>query len=394
MAGNNSRETLRKVQQNDPSLTALRIVDDYNNFHTYGGFYSDNSDDYSTLGAAIANNTHLASLTVILSDSLPLGVANRGFYDGLKANSSISYLELYCGGQNIARGVGQEILKAYQENNSHLTYLRITNANLQSGGDNVIVDTLRSCRNLQRVYLNNCNITNEQLLPIVDAIRGHRIPKELNLFANRIGNAGCEAIATLLIDPNCNLYTLNLENNTINNEGAATIANSLTTNNKMKDLSLMVNQIDQSIEDIFSNVLCNTTSINDIYSSNHTFETLSMGYRHGQQLASLLKLNNDTNKSHVAIKKILKYHPNIDMGPLFEWGMEEDGEQTLKALPYVVSWFGRAEVAVADEEGETYRINDRKLSAIFQFAKVMPLLLEAIANTKADEDKKRKRYDG
>ena len=84
----------------------------------------------------------------------------------------------------------------------------------------------------------------------------------------------------------------------------------------------------------------------------------------------------------------------MDMGPLFEWGMEEDGEQTLKALPYVVSWFGRAEVAVADEEGETYRINDTKLSAIFQFAKAMPILFEGVANTKVDEDKKRKRSDG
>ena len=83
----------------------------------------------------------------------------------------------------------------------------------------------------------------------------------------------------------------------------------------------------------------------------------------------------------------------MDMGPLFEWGMGEDCEQTLKALPYVVSWFGRAKKAVADDEGETYRINHRKLSTIFQFAKAMPMLLEGIANTKVDEDKKRKRSD-
>ena len=84
MVGNNSRETLRKVQQNDPSLTALRIVDNYNNFHTDGEFYSDIGDDYSTLGTAIANNTHLASLAIILSNGLPLGVADRGFLMVLK----------------------------------------------------------------------------------------------------------------------------------------------------------------------------------------------------------------------------------------------------------------------------------------------------------------------
>ena len=65
--------------------------------------------------------------------------------------------------------------------------------------------------------------------------------------------------------------------------------------------------------------------------------------------------------------KILKYHPNMDMGPLFEWGMEEEDEQNLKALPYVINWFERARVAVADEEEEQYKVDGRKLSAIFQY---------------------------
>ena len=125
---NKSQETLRRVTQNDPSLTHLRtnlsLAGD-NNFGAFDGdFYSENSDDYSTLGAAIATNTQLKNLIVLLSDDLPLGVADREFYDGLKSNSSINNLGLHCGGRNIAGGVGQEILQIYQENNSHLTNLR------------------------------------------------------------------------------------------------------------------------------------------------------------------------------------------------------------------------------------------------------------------------------
>ena len=106
---NNSQEILRKATQDDPSLTTIRIVG-YNNYDggDDGEFYSDNSDDYSTLGAAIANNTHLEKLIVWSSDGLPLGVANRGFYDGLKSNSSISNLSLYRDGRNIAGGVAPE----------------------------------------------------------------------------------------------------------------------------------------------------------------------------------------------------------------------------------------------------------------------------------------------
>ena len=108
------------MAQNDPSLTVTGLtLDDYIDSSDDGEFYSDNSDDYSTLGAAIANNTHLERLTVALSDDLPLTVAaDRGFYDGLKSNSSISVVQLCCDGRNIAGGVGQEILKVYQENNA------------------------------------------------------------------------------------------------------------------------------------------------------------------------------------------------------------------------------------------------------------------------------------
>ena len=386
----NSQETLRRVAQDDPSLTELTLDNNYGADDEE--FYSDNSDDYSALGAAIANNTHLETLEVTSSNDLPLGVADREFYDGLTRNSSIHELTLRCCNNNIAGGIVQEILQVYQRNNSHLTEIIIQNASLQNGGENIIVATLRSCRNLQRVELNSCNITDAQLLPIVNAIRGHSMLEELDLYDNNIGNAGCNAIATLLADPNYNLRTLYLGCNTIDNEGAITIANSLSNNNKLQNLYLHGNLIDQTIiQDVFSNVLCNTSNINSLYASNHTLKTLILGGQApGQHFASLLRMNTHTNKSHVAIKKILKFHPNIDMEPLFQWDAE--GEQFLKALPYVINWFERARVAVADEDEEMYNIEERKLSAIFQFAKTMPLLLEGISYISAD-DKKRKRED-
>ena len=384
---NDSRETLRRVTQNDTSLTTLRLVNDSRNYGVADGkFYSDNSDDYSTLGAAIANNTHLDRLAVALSDS-HLGAVDRGFYDGLKANSSINDLTLWCYNGNIAGGVAHKILKAYQENTNHLICLQIERAGLQNGVDQIIGNTLRNCRNLLSVTLNNCNITDAQLLPIVDAVRGHRL-KVLDLCENDIGNAGCGTIATLLADPNCNLRVVHLGNNSIDNEGAITTANSLTNNNLLQKLYLYGNPIDRSVEDIFSNILCNELNINTLHSSNHTLETLRLDHVRGQQLGSLLALNEGTNKCHVAIKKILKYHPKMDMGPFFEW--DADGEHTLKALPYVIDWFERAKVAVADDD-EDYNIERRKLSANFQFAKAMPMLFVPPSHTNNGVNKKRKR---
>ena len=384
----NSHETLRRMNQNDPSLTELRLVGNSYGANV-GEFVSDNSNDYSILGAAVTNNTHLAKLIVHIDD-LPLGVVDRElFHDGLKSNFSISDVQLFCRSQNIAGGAGQEILKAYQWN-GNLTFLVIYYANLRNGGDRVIVDTLRTCRNLQKFDLNHCNITDEQLLPIVDAIRGHRLLEELSLFGNNIGNVGCEAIATLLEDPNCNLRVVHLGNNAFDNEGATTIANSLTTNNKLQKLLLDHNQIDRSVHDVFSNILCNVSNINSVYSSNHALKTLSFGGQPiGQQLGSLLSMNEGANKSHVTIKKILHRYPNIDIEPLFQW--DADGEQTLKALPYVVNWLERARVAVPDDD-EEYNIEERKLSAIFQCARAMPLLFVPPSHIKVDT-KKRKRSE-
>ena len=82
----------------------------------------------------------------------------------------------------------------------------------------------------------------------------------------------------------------------------------------------------------------------------------------------------------------------MDMEQLFEW--DADGEQTLKAFPYVINWFRRAEEAVTGDviTGGDYNIEERKLSAIFQFAKAMPLFFVPACQIKVN-DNKRKRDD-
>ena len=94
------------------------------------------------------------------------------------------------------------------------------------------------------------------------------------------------------------------------------------------------------------------------------------------------------------------------MKPLFTLDLK--GERDLKALPYVLSWFERAAVAVEDEEWiwedyekemvrlervenvirearETYRIKERKLSAVYQFIQAMPLLFVPASHMNVSE---------
>ena len=336
-----------------------------------------------------AENTHLTMMEVRLTQLV--GHPVTGFYDGLKQNSSIHKLKLHCSNSNVAdNGVAHEILKVYQEN-KNLTELWINNADLQNGGDRIVAATLRNSINLKHIDLHECNMTDEQLLPMADAIRGHRSLVQLYLRRNRIGRSGCDAIATLLEDPNSNLHTLGLQSNDIGNEGATILINSLGNNTKLRKLYLNANPIDQCTGDEFTRILCNKSNINSMYSSNHTLEQLGLSHGVGYHLFSLLTMNEGTNKGHVAIKKILKYHPNIDMEPLFEWNMEGDGERDLKALPYIISWFERAKEAIAgDERGGSCSIDAKKLSAIYQFARAMPLLfMPASNNIKGNENKRK-----
>ena len=390
-----SQNTLRRIEQNDAGLSLLWIGNT-NAVWPIFEFISSDASDYSRLGAAIGiNNTHLTKLGVALDDEDPLDAANTEFFNGLKRNLSISDLELHCRNQTLVGGIGHEMLKSYQKISNNLTCLCIKHAVLDNGGGNVIADTLRWCRNLKTIVFGRNNITDEQLLPIVVAIRGgcKTSLEDLHFSFNRIGNAGCHALATLLEDPHCSLQSLYLMRNQYDTEGATAIANSLANNTKLKRLYLDGNLFETSAVDTFCTVLCNTSSVNDTYCSNHTLVVILLSDeqqgQHTDHLATLLKMNKEKSKSQVAIRKILKYHPNIDMEPLFEW--DSDGEQTLKALPYAIDWFGRAEEAVAGvKEREDYMMEQKKLSAIFQFAKAMPLLIVPASNIKVD-NRKRKR---
>ena len=64
----------------------------------------------------------------------------------------------------------------------------------------------------------------------------------------------------------------------------------------------------------FSKLLCDTTSVNNTYLSNHTLETIGGYVVHAMpsDIVEYLKLNNLQNCA-TAICKILDSHPDIDI---------------------------------------------------------------------------------
>ena len=411
-----SSDTLHMIEQNDAELTGIYIGSGHlhdiecDNFVTFGRFASVSSDDSARFSSCITKNTHVTNLLVDL-DNAGVDITDRVIYDGLKQNTSIKLVELKGSHHRIVDMIGQQILNVYHENNTHLSGIKLTRCDISNGGDYLVANTLSRCTYLKKVTLGIMHMTDSQLLPLVEAIRGHRMLEGLELYGNSITNAGCQILSTLLDDTKSILQFLNLYNNDIDSDGATIIINSLSGNNQLRKLYLHGNHpmfdytslVDQNVLDTFSQLVCNTSSINDTYSSNHT-----LSYLPEVDLRSLLKLNAGTNKHHVAIKKILKYHPKFDMTTLFDLAAE--GENNLKALPAIVDWFNKAEEAIVDDDedgsiwksfGEEedssdedsegdYNLDARKLSAIYQFAQAMPLLFVPVSHTK-EVGKKRKR---
>ena len=268
-------------------------------------------------------------------------------------------------------------------NPQNLTFeLTETVDSISNGGSIVkqLLPTFLGGANLQKLILYENKIGDEGATYLVNGLRNNTKLQELELYGNSIGNIGCEAIATLLSNPNCNLQKLSLSQKDIGDQGAVTLANGLTNNIKLQKLDLgdnPINNIDNAVVEAFSRVLCNTSSVSSTFLSNHTLKELDINLVIDPrsmrnlnvawlQLKYLRKLNGSTNKSHIAIKKIFKCHPNIDMEQLFEFGTDDVSH---KALPYVVDWFEKARVTFSKR-----RRKNRKLSAIYQFVQAMPLL--------------------
>ncbi|EJK69901.1 hypothetical protein THAOC_08801 [Thalassiosira oceanica] len=187
--------------------------------------------------------------------------------------------------------------------------------------------------------------------------------QSLNLSHNRISDNGLNALVQRLP---ASVDALYLERNditlarhvllqcNIGDEGTATLADGLRNNQRLTDMSLGGNNITERGWNALSSILCDTSSINATYNSNHALQHLGY-YRIPQDVEMMLRLNKDKSKSHVAANKILQSHPHLDMRPLF--GRE------LGLLPHVVAWL---------EHFAKSRL-DLKLSSIFEFVRAMPM---------------------
>ena len=383
--------------------------------------------DMGWLGYFVGKNNHLKRL-YINSFTPTSGSSLRDvldpFFRGVSSNKSIKKIDL--AGMDMLGGEVFTVLGPFFKNISSLTDIDINNCVWGDEGGRLFALAIGSSTNksLERVTLRNNNISDEGMVDIITALSVHPHLKRLNLVGNGLRENGCvalvtllrcsakelqylyisnndvgdegiealvpalancnqlnelyisdnpsittkgwQSLATILEAPNSNLEVLDMSQNNVNDEPVASFASALANNHTLHTLYLDNNRSITAFGlQAFSNVLCDTTSINSTYLSNHTLYYLGDEFYENAIIGPLLDMNERDDKKEVAVIKILQNHSDFDMQPFFEW--------EFKVLPLVLSWLERASVFEMPEDFEP-NIEPRKLSTIYQFVRGMPVL--------------------
>mmetsp|Transcript_32402 Transcript_32402/g.74017 ORF Transcript_32402/g.74017 Transcript_32402/m.74017 type:complete len:1142 (-) Transcript_32402:94-3519(-) len=264
-------------------------------------------------------------------------------------------------------GAGNELLLAAGE--MRLRKLLLHGCDLNGWSVHSLIRTLRKLqRRLQFFGLESCHLDESVLKLILPSLKNLCELQRVSLQNSNLQNEGCLLLADLLACPQCNIHILDIENTGVDSEGLQAIANVLATNSKLLRLNLSGNSINEECWQTFSQQLCNTEK-NKARLSNHTLRSI----QHpgiSEELLLFLKFNQDTNKKRVVVKKILYHNGHFSMVHFFSWG--------LRLMPNAVNWFDKAQTYFKWDDAPLSAFKDedigrRKLNAIYQFVKEMPL---------------------
>lgn len=255
----------------------------------------------------------------------------------------------------------------------HTLNLGYNMINSNSGAAEILAGALSNNTSLRNFCLRDNAMDDEGLDAITRALAHNRELRVLDLSYNGpITMRGLKSLAALLENENSSLEEICFLGNNVSNEGALVFAQALSKNSKLMKLGLNENHITAEGWSAFSKLLCDPSSVNRTFLSNHTLHHCAPPknaprrslLRMPKDTRTYLKLNGSSmDKKHVAMVKILKYHSEFNMKPLFEWD--------LKALPHAIGWFERADSCTSSDYDS--QIGKMKLSSLYQFIRGLPL---------------------
>ena len=441
----NNRNVLRRIKRNKVDDSNELFIQ--NHYDRVGDYRPEGAYDMRWLGYFVGKNDYLKNLYMRPFEpntGSSVRDAIEPFFRGISSNKSIQTIKFF-GGIDLLGGELFTMLTPFFQNNYNLTNITIYDCDFGDEGGRLFALAIGSCTNksLKKLDLRENTISEEGMVDILTALSVHPNLNYIDLVGNRLSKNGCVALATslqfsakelqylfisyteindegiealvpalatcchlkelfisnnqsitargwnslaaILESPSCNLRELYISGNNINDEVVAAFANVLKKNRTLHTLDLWSNSSITNIGwEAFSKVICDTSSVNATFLSNHTLYDLGHEGNGNEIIGPLLELNESDDKKEVAAIKILQSHDDFDMLPFFEW--------EFKVLPIVLGWLERASEYEMPEDFEP-NVEERKLSTIYQFVRGMPLLYvetrlrEELEDINAEESK-------
>jgi len=231
---------------------------------------------------------------------------------------------------------------------------------------------------LKELDLFECGINDDGLQALAE-VANHC--EELRLSYNdSITATGLIHLSRVLLSARCRLQCVSLNGMDIGDDGAEALGVGLAGNQSLRRLHFDNTDTNLTVRDwsAFSTVLCDTSSINNTYLSNHHYVgELYDDYEDDDDIIDESRVLvysrlNEQHPQYAAKCKILMSHPHLDMKTFLRCD--------LKFLPLAVAWFERAKpcttstirnskgrVLLAGESDEAFQ--SRELTAMYEFVR-------------------------
>eukprot|EP00573_Skeletonema_grethae_P003470 CAMPEP_0201710084 /NCGR_PEP_ID=MMETSP0578-20130828/58445_1 /ASSEMBLY_ACC=CAM_ASM_000663 /TAXON_ID=267565 /ORGANISM="Skeletonema grethea, Strain CCMP 1804" /LENGTH=681 /DNA_ID=CAMNT_0048199095 /DNA_START=38 /DNA_END=2084 /DNA_ORIENTATION=- len=356
--------------------------------------------------AGLASNTSLKELEFFMDDFSLAAEGLSSLSEWLQSlPMTLQLLNVQCcrindeGLQAFAKGAAFHCRELDLEGNESITatgLILLDDFSLAAEGLSSLSEWLQSLpMTLQLLNIQHCQIDDEGLQAFA---KGAAIScRELHLEGNEsITATGLSCLSNSLQSESCCIETLNLFGipSAIGDDGMKALARGLAHNTSLKSLRLGVSQFPNNDDTVpptqwlsFSNALCDPSSVNNTYFSNHTIHAIMDEYDtdnfRPEDIDLYLRLN-EQHPKHAARCKILMTHPHLDMQCFLQWD--------LKLLPVALTWFEQAKActtlnvqrSVTDLEAEALverRVveesdkvfESRVLSAMYEFVRGRPM---------------------
>jgi len=347
----NPEQYFDEIKIDSSSLTHLRVCP-----YTTETQFSSNM--WMELGEHLRGNTHLKYLEIDLSQGnlVRSFETEEKFCSSLSCNRSLEALFL---DEFIVGRTQLEVLKPFFAYNDRLVDINISRAYDLPQEVHIMTNALKLRKKespIKALSISNCLVTDESFPAIIELAMACPQLQILNLSSNQIGIVGCNAIAAYLQTPRCKLKKLNISCNKVGDDGIRLIANSIQNNYILKNLYVEGNEKQTQDQEIslepFVDVLCNRSSINATFDSNHTLQNLTeyCSFPSSKNLKMLLKANQINNKWKTAREKIFMAHFEgpFDLAPF--------GNMDVKILVEVIGWLGKDNILGQRNASAVYRL--------------------------------------